>query len=118
MFRSFLKTLLIVCVALSILYPQGSALLARLGLSDGQVIVICTGDGLRTVQIGADGQPLQTSDKAEFCALVQTVDTAAGIAPSARPAPLVLTLARRFEGARPTPEAHATHTLARAPPAA
>ncbi|MEO3415172.1 hypothetical protein AAFO92_10985 [Roseovarius sp. CAU 1744] len=64
-------------LCLGILLPQGSALLAAAGLADGRVLVICTGDGLRTIRISDEGEPVEISQEAELCALVDTTDTSA-----------------------------------------
>ena len=79
-------------VVLGILAPQGAGLLAAAGLADGRVLVICTGDGLRTLRIGDDGKPVEISQTADFCALVHAADTATP--PSPAPAPGKLLEAR------------------------
>lgn len=68
-------------VMLGILAPQGAGLLAATGLADGRVMVICTGDGLRTLRIDDDGKPVEISESADFCALVHAADIAAAIVP-------------------------------------
>jgi len=70
-----------VLVTLAILAPQGAGLAALSGLADGRVMVICTGDGLRTIRIGADGEPADISDKAEYCAMTHAADTANAVVP-------------------------------------
>jgi len=68
-------------VMLSILAPQSAGLAALTGLADGRVMVICTGDGLRTLRIDAGGNPAATSDTAYFCPLALAVDTATAALP-------------------------------------
>lgn len=111
----FLVTLV---VSFGILAPQGSGALAFSGLADGRVLVICTGDGLRTIRIGDDGQPTDLSETADFCALSQALDTAVPALPLA-------VQVRRLPATRPVlPQEpirlRRTHrpSLPRAPPAA
>ena len=83
----FLRTLVALDLDdLSILAPiRIAGVVALLGQSEGRVMVICTGDGLRTIRIGPDEQPGEGSGEAEYCAMTQAVDTAsAAIPPSAR----------------------------------
>jgi len=83
------RYLVALLVTLGILVPQGAGLLAAAGLADGRVLVICTGDGLRTLHVGADGVPVEISETADFCALVHAVDTADGVLPATAPVRLV-----------------------------
>lgn len=105
-------------VVLGILAPQGSALLAAAGLADGRVLVICTGDGLRTLRIGADGAPVEVSDRATYCALVHAIDTGAGVAPAPAPRRIVHALARPLAAFPARAARTARPSLPRAPPAA
>ncbi len=65
-------------LALILVLPQSSAVLAGLGLADGRVMVICTGDGLRTITLDDAGTPVEVSSETEVCALVHAVDTSVG----------------------------------------
>lgn len=80
MFRSLTKTLLVLAVILGIALPQVSAALAGLGLTDSRLLVICTGDGLRTIRIDENGEPVEVSHDIEICALVHAADTSKTIA--------------------------------------
>ena len=77
-----IRVLVFLFVTLGILAPQSAGLATALGLADGRLMVICTGDGLRTIRIGDDGEPVEVSETAEYCALVQAVETASGVAPT------------------------------------
>lgn len=113
----FARTLVVLFVTLGILAPQGSGVAMALGLADGRVMVICTGDGLRTLRIGKDGVPAELSETADHCALVHAADTAAGAAP--QPAPEALSCSTA--AALPRPSRHIglayRPSLPRAPPA-
>ncbi|MEQ8896777.1 MAG: hypothetical protein RID23_06765 [Roseovarius sp.] len=112
------RPLVALIVTLAILAPHGAGVAAALGLSGDRVMVICTGDGLRTLRFDADGNPVEVSETPDICALLHAVDTAgpSGPAPSAQrlikaPAPVA---------ARPSQSLRAVHSpsLPRAPPAA
>lgn len=114
----FIRTLAALFVTLGILAPQSAGVVAALGLADGRVLVICTGDGLRTLRIDENGVPVELSDKARTCALVHAADTAAAVMPVApamalvdAPRPALPPLAARAENAH-------SPALPRAPPAA
>lgn len=81
MTRLAARTLPILLVILGLLAPQGSGVIAALGLADGRVVVICTGDGLRTLRTGEDGTPSELSQTADPCALVHAGGTAAAATP-------------------------------------
>ena len=112
----FTRTLVALCVTLGILAPQGGALAAAAGLADGRVMVICTGDGLRLMRIGADGRPVDVSQSAEPCALTDAAGTAVPAAPGLAahlPRPAAAPLAPRAP--RALARAHRP-CLPRAPP--
>ncbi len=77
------RYLIIALLTLGIVLPQASAALAGLGLLDGRLIVICTGDGLRTIRINDDGEPVETAQKVDLCALVHAADTSERALPAA-----------------------------------
>lgn len=52
-----------------------------LGVSEGRIFVICTGDGLRTFHIDENGDATQLSDEAIACILKSATDTAKAIRP-------------------------------------
>ena len=56
------RTLVALIVTLGLLVPQGAGVAAALGLTTDRVMVICTGDGLRTLRFDADGTPVEVSD--------------------------------------------------------
>ena len=87
MIQSVLRYAAILLVALSLLAPLTSSWAMAVGLSEGRVLVICTGDGLRWIKIDAEGNPVEISHSAETCALVHAADTAAppAVAPVALP---------------------------------
>jgi len=77
-------------VVLGILAPQSAGLLAAAGLAKGRVLIVCTGDGVRTMQFGADGAPVEVSENSQHCALVHATGTAAAIAPAPPPQRLAI----------------------------
>ena len=79
------RTLVPLIVALGLLVPQGAGVAAALGLTFDRVMVICTGDGLRTLRFDADGNPVEVSDSPDTCALVHAADTSEDIIPIAAP---------------------------------
>ncbi len=112
------RTVPILFVILGILAPQGSGLIAALGLADGRVMVICTGDGLRTIRIGEDGTPAEVSQTADHCALVHAAGTATAAAPPM--AAETLLYASATVPTRPSRHVGLAHrpSLPRAPPRA
>ncbi len=81
MIRAVSRYLILAVLTLGILLPQASAVMAGLGLVDGRVVVICTGDGLRTLRIDDTGVPVEISQEAELCALVHALDISGADAP-------------------------------------
>lgn len=117
MVRWFIRLIATMAVTLGILAPQGAGLAALAGLANGHVLVICTGDGLRTLRIGPDGQPADVSEKAEFCALSQAAGTASAAAPAAAMSRLVhLSMPALSSPPRHVPSPRRP-SLPRAPPA-
>jgi len=111
-----IRPLAALVVALGMLAPLGPGALAALGLADGRVMVICTGDGLRTLRIGADGQPVETSDTAQFCALSQATDTAAAPVPPPARVALLFTATPVLPQAQTPLRPACRASLPRAPP--
>lgn len=117
MIRLIARYVATILVVLSILAPTGGGALAAFGLADDRVLVICTGDGLRTIRVGADGAPLEVSDSAETCALVHTAGTAQAFAPST-PAPVLLAALEPAQAqSLATPQGRQLSSFPRAPPA-
>lgn len=102
-------------VALSLIAPLGGGALAGL-LGDARTVVICTGDGLRTLTLGEDGSPVETVDIAEICALVQAVDTASAAHPAQLRNAEFTTLASAMADHAIPRQAPALPSLPRAPP--
>ncbi|KZY44916.1 hypothetical protein A3731_10270 [Roseovarius sp. HI0049] len=112
------RTLVALIVALGLLVPQGAGVAAALGLTADRVMVICTGDGLRTLRFDADGNPVEVSETPDTCALVHATDTATPIEPAPAAHPLIP--APALLAAHPFQSLRAVHSpsLPRAPPAA
>lgn len=112
------RTLVALVVTLGILAPQSAGLAAAFGLSGDRIMVICTGDGLRTLRFDPDGTPVEVSESPDICALVH----ATGTATSARPAPVAERLihATAPQVTAPAQVVALIHSpaLPRAPPAA
>ena len=117
MFRTLAKILSVLLLTASLLSPLTSGLAMAVGLSEGRVLVICTGDGLRWIKIDAEGEPVELSASAEACALLHAADTSAKI--TVTPAEPVADVAYRpvLAGKTPRADAHRTASLPRAPPA-
>jgi hypothetical protein len=112
------RTLVALIVALGLLVPQGAGVAAALGLTFDRVMVICTGDGLRTLRFDADGNPVEVSDSPDTCALVHAADTAEPVLPAPATQPLIPAPATvTARPARALPSDHSP-SLPRAPPAA
>lgn len=111
------RSALIVLTVLGLLMPRVSAAVSLVAPGT-QVVVICTGDGLRTLVIGPDGKPTLAGHQTEHCLLAPSVDAPWRVVVEA-PAPLLvgqvggpsgdLVRGAGDVGARPLP---------RAPPAA
>lgn len=112
------RSLLICLTILGILAPRISAV-AALAAPHADVLVICTGKGLVTLRLDADGNPVPLGEpQPDHCVLAHAADTAVRVeAPPVRmePAPAPprpsagLVLLSDAQAARPPP---------RAPPAA
>ena len=76
MVRFAARFLIVAILATGLIAPLASAALAALGQADGRLVVICTGDGLRTIRINDAGEPVGISQEKELCALVGAVSTA------------------------------------------
>jgi len=105
-------------VVLGILAPLGAGTLAATGLAEGRTLIVCTGDGLRLMQIGTDGIPVETSDSAGHCALVHAAGTAAAILPAPLPRRLVAADTRPLERLPARVARPVLPSRPRAPPAA
>lgn len=92
-----LASLLVVLAILGLVAPRVSAVFAS-AAPGVQTIVICTGDGLHTIQIGEDGKPVSVSEHSHPCVLCHVADT------SVRPEPAPLRFA--FEGEVATSAGH------------
>lgn len=68
--------LLFLGVASGLIVPKSTVLLAELGIISGDVIVICTGEGLRQISLDADGNPVEVSMDSDPCALSHATDGA------------------------------------------
>lgn len=66
--------LLTLCLILGTVAPKATAALASLGLSRGDIIVICTGEGLRTLRLDEAGEPVELTKTPEHCLLVHALD--------------------------------------------
>lgn len=66
--------LLVLCLMLGVVAPKASAALASLGLSRGDIIVICTGEGLRTIRLDETGKPVEMTSTPDHCLLVHALD--------------------------------------------
>lgn len=73
-----LTTLLLVA---SLLVPFTSGLAMAMGVADGRLLVICSGDGLRTIYIDENGDATQVSEEAINCVLKSAADTAQAVMP-------------------------------------
>lgn len=69
------RGVLVLLAMLGILMPKVSAAVATLAPSV-ETVVICTGDGLRTIRIDPDGSPVPISHHADHCLLTHAADTA------------------------------------------
>ncbi len=69
----WLATLILMAALLA---PFASGWAMALGLADGRLMVICSGDGLRTIYIDENGDATQISDEAIACVLKSAVGTA------------------------------------------
>ncbi|WP_339854031.1 DUF2946 family protein [Roseovarius nubinhibens] len=117
MIRTVLRLLILVTLLTGVTLPKATAALASLGLSGSQTIVICTGEGLRTITLSADGTPVEQPETQDHdCLLVQAIAPPPTALPE-RPQPLVI--ARLSALAAATTHARARPLFdapARAPP--
>lgn len=88
----FIHILLFLGVASGLIVPKSTVLLADLGIISGDVIVICTGEGLRQISLDADGNPVDISLETDPCALSHATD-GANAKPVALPYPSSFELA-------------------------
>ncbi|MEL6647717.1 MAG: hypothetical protein AAFQ05_08430 [Pseudomonadota bacterium] len=96
--------------------PFASSWAMALGVADGRLLIICSGDGLRTIYIDENGDATHVSDEAVACVVKSTVDTAQAIAPEDRLDTLLFVAdAALVETLDVKPSAHPA-PLPRAPP--
>jgi hypothetical protein len=109
----FARSALIVLIVLGLLLPRMSAAIALVA-PGGEVVVICTGTGLQTLIIDADGNPVPVSMHADHCLLAHAADTSDRVAPEPHAAPLAGSVAgptgdlvrlSDYAAARPPPRA-------------
>lgn len=108
------RTLLICLTILGLLAPRISAGLA-LAAPGAQTVVICTGMGMQTLRLDAEGNPLPAEEaQPDLCLLVHAADTAmrmalppaaAELAAVARRPDVDLVLLSDAQAARPPPRA-------------
>lgn len=72
------RLLILPLLLAALLLPQLSAAVAS-AVGGTWTVVLCTGDGLRTVVMGADGQPVEDTGHESPCALVQVADLSAPV---------------------------------------
>lgn len=71
------RSLLICLTILGILAPRISAVVAALAAPQANVLVICTGKGLVTLRLDADGDPVPLGEpQPDHCVLAHAADTA------------------------------------------
>ncbi|WP_306116196.1 MULTISPECIES: hypothetical protein [unclassified Roseovarius] len=116
MFRAVSRYLILAFLALGLLLPQASGVMAGLGLADGRVLVICTGDGLRTLRIDDAGNPVEVSQEAELCALLHATPLTAAELPQSAAPRLIETAGFSLPQARCTPPFEHSPSQPRAPP--
>lgn len=61
----FVRILLTIALCLGIVIPKVGSAVQMLVLGELQTVVLCTGDGMVTIQIDAEGNPVETHDEAE-----------------------------------------------------
>ena len=69
-------------LVVSLLAPFASGWAMALGVADGRLLVICSGDGLRTIYIDENGDATQLSEEAVQCVLKSAADTVQAIKPA------------------------------------
>lgn len=117
MFRRPARYAAVFLVTLALLAPLASGWAMAIGLTEGRILVICTGDGLRWIQIDADGDPIELGESAEHCVLVHAVYTAAPTVPTPIAPELVYVAQPAFARTGELPETYELPSLPRAPPA-
>ncbi len=112
-----MRSLLVLLTILGLLMPRISGVAAS-AMPGGMTVVICTGQGMMTLRIDENGNPVPASGHPDHCVLAHAADTATRTEAPPLVAPLVGAVARpaghlvraeAFRAARPPP---------RAPPAA
>ena len=96
-------------VVLGLLLPKATAALAAMGLL-GETIVICTGEGMTTITLDAQGKPISTTTSGEPCGLLAPVSHLAVPSPDWTPAE------RRLAAARAAPPQARPPALTGVPP--
>lgn len=82
--RSYLTQVFATCILVAaLLAPFAGGWAMALGVADGRLIVICSGDGLRTIYVDENGDATQLTEEAVACILKSAGDTAQ----TPRPAP-------------------------------
>ena len=81
-----LRRLIALTLALCLLLTSGAMAVARSHAETGSLMVICSGKGYVTIEIGADGEPIEAAHICPDCVLSLVVDVDT---PSALPAQVI-----------------------------
>jgi hypothetical protein len=100
----------------ALLAPFASGWAMATGVAEGRILVICTGDGLRTIYVDQNGDAQELSGEAVSCVLKSAIDTASPIPPLTAPTDLLFVYGAELTGATPTTTAWHLSPLPRAPP--
>lgn len=63
-------------VVTALLAPVAGNMAMAVGLSQGNVLVLCTGAEMRTIVLDAEGNPVEVQQSSDACVLAHAIDTA------------------------------------------
>ena len=76
------RSLATLVLLVALLAPFAGGWAMALGLAEGRILVICTGDGLRTIYVDQHGEATDLSKDAVSCVLKSAADTAQAALPN------------------------------------
>ncbi len=105
-----------VVLVMALLAPFAGGWAMALGVAEGRILVICTGDGLRTIHIDENGDATEISRDTVNCVLKSATDTANPVDIDAAPYRLLYVQTGVILAQADAPAtSHVSH-FARAPP--
>ncbi|WP_109468209.1 DUF2946 family protein [Albibacillus kandeliae] len=119
MIAHLLRCILLTGVLMGVTLPKMTAVLAGVGLSAGNTVLICTGDGLEQITLDAEGNPVESKPVRDVpCLLTHALDHAFAAEAAPRPAGFATIAVSLVRPALAAPDRFIHDAPSRAPPRA